>query len=407
MNTTNWICELANANGDTIFIGKAENTGFKTLNNYLMKTYIRFNLLNIAALLLITVTLNAQHVIIEELHLNFNSAEVHLSEEAETYIQSVVDIMKKDAIHRKKLNFDQIHQAIRYYADGAESGDDTHEAIKKVMPLLQDHHSYFMSAAYVSKTLGLSSEDVEVIKMGKAPHIDRYKIDSLKNSLDYATGKIIDNNVGYFYIPSFDNLYDEAMTLFADSLQKMIQEFDQQNLKGWIIDIRHNTGGADMPMIAGLGPLLDSNNVYYSVDEEGKVKARSFYQDGGYYNIETGESTKDPLVQTTVNYQLTNKHLPIALLTSFKTASSAEAVAAIFAGQDNVKIIGSKTNGLTTVNSFNFLEDNSVLNLTIGYYANRHHQLYRQGIQPDILVKSEKDEAEDIVLQKAIQWMME
>ncbi len=373
-----------------------------------MKTLVKHNLVLIVLYFLNIITLSAQQVRIEELDLNFNRAEIRLSEEAENYIQSVVDIMRKEAIHKNELNFDHIHQGIRYYADGAEKVEDTHGAIQKVIPLLKDHHSFFMTSSYVRESLGLSSKDIEVIKNGQAPHIDQHKIDSLKKSLDYASGEIIDGKVGYMSIPSFDNLYDEAMTLFADSLQKMIQKFDQQNLNGWIIDMRNNNGGADMPMIAGLGPLLDSNNVYYSVDEEGKMKARSFYKDGGYYNIETGESTRDPLVQTTVNYQLTNKHLPVALLTGFKTASSAEAVTAIFAGQDNVKIIGSKTNGLTTVNSFNFLEDNSVLNLTIGYYANRHHQLYKQGIMPDFVVKSEgtgEAETEDIVLQKALQWI--
>lgn len=375
-----------------------------------MKGFIRLNLLHIVVLFLTMITLKAQDVSIEELNLSFNSAEIHLSEEAEKYIQSVVDIMRKDAIHRKELNFDHIHQAIRYYADGAEKVEDTHEAIQKVMPLLKDHHSYFMTSSYVRESLGLNSEDIKVLKSGKAPHIAPDKIDSLKKNLDYASGRIIDDKVGYISVPSFDNLFDESMTMFADSLQKIIQKFDQQNLNGWIIDIRNNDGGADMPMITGLGPLLDNNNVYYSVDEDGKEKAKSFYRDGGYYNIEAGENTGEPLVQSTVNYQLTNKYLPVAILTNFRTASSAEAVTAIFSGQPNVKIIGSKTNGLTTVNNFNFLEDNSVLNLTIGYYANRHHQVYKQGIMPDLIVKSErksgKTETDDIVLQKALQWMM-
>jgi len=268
-----------------------------------------------------------------------------------------------------------------------------------------------MTSDYVSKSLGLASDDIEVIKSGQAPHIDKTKIDSLKVSLEYASGKIIAGNVGYLSVPPFNNLYHEAMTMFADSLQRIIQTLDRQNLTGWIIDLRDNSGGADMPMIAGLGPLLDSNNMYYSIDESGNVQARAFYKDGGYYNIDAGEKTERPLVQSAIKYRLANVNLPIAILTNRKTASSAEAVTTIFAEQPNVKIVGSKTAGLTTVNSFNFLEDNSVLNLTIGYYANRNRKVYKQGIAPDLEVKAgpRTDGAmkEDIVVQGALEWIKE
>lgn len=374
-----------------------------------MKRFFRLSLLLNVALFSPLFTLNAQHVSIDELSLRFNSADIRLSEEAERYIQSVVDIIRKDAIHKKELNFDHIHQAIRYYADGATKIKDTHKAIKKVMPMLRDHHSYFMTFEDVRNTLGLGSKEIEVIKNGKAPHADPTKVDSLRKSLSYASWKIIDGKVGYLSVPSFDNLYYEAMAMFTDSLQRVIQMIDQVNPVGWIIDLRNNSGGADMPMIAGLGPFLDSNNVYYSVDKEGKEQARFFYKDGGYYSIDAGDSFGNPLVQSTVKYQLIHKHSPVAILTNLKTASSAEAVTAIFAGQQNVKIIGSKTNGLTTVNNFNFLEDNSVVNLTIGYYANRHHEIYIQGIKPDLVVKTEsksgKTEADDTVLLKALQWI--
>src|SRR5690606_2367345 len=128
--------------------------------------------------------------------------------------------------------------------------------------------------------------DIVVIKNGRAPHVGRNEIEDLKKRLKYATGKIVNGSVGYLSVPAFDNLYYEAMTMFADSLQRIIQALDQQDLAGWIIDLRNNSGGADMPMIAGLGPLLDSNNVYFAVDEKGTDKGRSYYRDGGYYNID-------------------------------------------------------------------------------------------------------------------------
>lgn len=355
--------------------------------------------------------LKAQNVGIPELDLNFNSKETALSEEAENYIESVVSIMKKDALHRQELNFDEIHEAIRFFANGAETIEDTHLAIKKALPLLKDHHSYFMTSAEIKKDLGLTEQAIMEIKNGKAPHLDKSKLVGLKTELKYANGKIVDGDVGYVSVPSFDNLYIEEMTMFADSLQIMIKQLDKQKLRGWIVDLRDNSGGSAMPMIAGLGPLLDDDNAYFTVDREGKTMSRAYYKNGGYYDTEKGEDEAEPLVRSTINYKVGNPNLPVTILTSFKTASSAEAVTAIFAGQPNVKVIGSKTNGLTSTNSFNFLEDNSALNITIGYYANRHHQMYKQGIDPDVEVKNgcnptgNGNMEKDIVLQNALLWI--
>lgn len=371
-----------------------------------MSTFKSFSILKIVASFLTMYSVQAQNITIPELDLSFNAAEIELSAEAEKYIQSVVDIMRKEAIYREKINFDHIQQVIRYYAHGAQKIGDTHGAVEKAIPLLKDHHSYFMSSTYVTKSLGFRQEEIETIKKGNVPHIEKHKIDSLKKALNYGSGKIINGKIGYLSVPAFGNLYYEPMTMFADSLQRLIKRLDQRELAGWIIDLRNNGGGADMPMITGLGPLLDSSNVYYTIDEEGKEQGRSYYKNGGYYNVDKGEKAVPPIIQSTINYQVTNNDLPVALLTSFKTASSAEAVTAIFAGQPNVKIIGDKTNGLTSVNKFIFLEDNSVLNLTVGYYANRNNQLYRQGIDPDIPVNSENRDENDVVLEKAMEWIM-
>ncbi len=256
----------------------------------------------------------SQKVVIPELDLAFDADTIHMSQEAERYIETAVDLMRENALYKKEIDFEQVHQAIRFYADGAKVVSDTHSAIDKALPLLKDHHS------------------------------------------------------------------------------------------GWIIDVRDNDGGADMPMIAGLGPLLDEENSYYGIDESGTVRTKSYYQNGTYYNLETQtDSSATPIVRTTTNYELSNPGLPVVVLTSRKTASSAEAVVAIFQGQENVTVVGEKTNGLTTVNSFNFLEDNAVLNLTMAHYANRDKKLFIQGIPPDIEVAPSEESDSDVVMQKALE----
>lgn len=354
--------------------------------------------------MLIACGTQAQEVVIPELDLAFDADTIRMSPEAERYVEAAVDLMRKDALYKKEIDFERVHQAIRFYADEAKVVSDTYFAIDKALALLKDHHSSFLTPEVLTEALGLNKDDVESLRQGRAPHIDPSKIQDLASTLNFAQGKLVNQTIGYLSVPSFEKLYAEEMTFFADSLQNIIKSLDENNLKGWIIDVRDNDGGADMPMIAGLGPLLDKENSYYGIDESGTVRTQSYYQDGAYYNLENQtDSAAIPIVETTTNYKLINPGLPIVVLTSKKTASSAEAIVAIFQEQENVTIVGEKTNGLTTVNSFNFLEDNAVLNLTMAHYANRNKKLLIQGIPPDVEVTPSEKAKADVVMQKAIE----
>ena len=338
-----------------------------------------------------------------------------LSADASAYVDSVVAVMRRDAVHRGELDFDAIADTIRTYAGAAQTIADTYPAITHALPLLRDHHSSFWTVDEVKQNFGFSDDDIETIKAGVAPQLDPSKLDSLATSLGYASGRVIDGHgdmrVGYLVVPEFDNLFQEGMTLFADSLQSLIRSLDQQGVDGWVVDLRENDGGAAMPMIDGLGPLLDDDNAYYTVDAGGAELGRSYYRDGGYYSLTPGEPEAAPVVQSSVAYRLSNPGQPVAVLTAWKTASSAEAVTAVFIGQPNVAVIGQTTNGLTSVNAFNFLSDNSVLNLTSGYLANRARTMYRQGIAPDIEVPTDAPAGEstgasgDAVLGLALAWI--
>lgn len=349
----------------------------------------------------------SQKIVIPELDLAFDADTIRMSQEAEQYIETAVDLMRKNALYKKEIDFEQIHQAIRFYADGAEVASDTHLAIDKALPLLKDHHSSFLTPEVLTQALGLNEDDIENIKQGRPPHIDPTKIQGLASTLNFAQGKVVNESIGYLSVPSFEKLYAEEMTFFADSLQNIIKTLDARNVSGWIIDVRDNDGGADMPMIAGLGSLLDEENSYYGIDESGTIRTQSYYQDGAYYNLESQtDSFAIPIVKTTTNYALSNPKLPIVVLTSRKTASSAEAVVAIFQGQENVTVVGERTNGLTTVNSFNFLEDNAVLNLTMAHYADRDKNPLIQGISPDVEIMPSQESESDVVMQRALELLV-
>ena len=344
---------------------------------------------------------------VPELELVFDRDAAELSDEAEAYVADAVAVMRREAIHRREIDFDVVHQTIRHYADGARTAEDTHEAIGRALPLLRDHHSSFLTFAQLEEYMGLTREDMDSIRAGRPPHVDPSRLDSLRGALGYASGRVISRDgedpVGYLRVPEFENLTAEGMAFFADSLQRTIRQFDQVGVSGWIVDLRDNRGGAAMPMIAGLGPLLDGGNGYYTVDAGGDVLGRAYYRDGGYYDVPTGEAEGEPIMEFGVQYEVSDPAARVAVLTDNRTASSAEAVTAVFAGQPNVQIIGQRTNGLTSTNSFEVLSDGAVLNLTIGHYADRDRTVYEQGISPNIEVPVSAES--DDVIERALSWI--
>ncbi|WP_420458465.1 S41 family peptidase [Neolewinella sp.] len=321
---------------------------------------------------------------IRALGITYRPDTLQLSSTARDYIDTVVSHMREVALHRDRVDFDALRNAARYYSQGATTAADTYAGIERAMVLLDDHHSSLLTPEVLTDYLGLGKAQIDDIRAGQVPHLPSNQLAGLDERLTFATATYRDG-IGYLRIPSFERIYYEEMQRFADSLQSSIRVLEAQGVRTWVVDLSGNDGGAELPMILGLGPLLDEQNGYYGIDARGRIRSHTFYRDGGYYNLDEGQrpATAKPLVTLPDPYVLKTPNLPILLLTSGKTASSAEAVVAIFKEQSNVLQLGEATNGLTSVNSFEVLPDNAVLNITVAYMADRTKQVHEQGIGVD------------------------
>lgn len=337
---------------------------------------------------------------------DFTPSEINLSANADQYIQAVVDTMRRRAVNRHKLNFDDIYQIIRYNAQGADKPEDTYQAIKSgVGYLIDNHHSNFFTPEEIKNILG----DVNIQDMSDDSYIQKpgLNLDSLKATIDFSTGKLINDQTGYLSIPRFTNAYLAGVVMFADSIQKLIEQFDQGELKGWVVDLRDNGGGATPPMVVGIGPLLQEANKAYYADAAHKVESAFYYRNGGYYTHNVGEEATQPFLESMVNYKVKNDALPIAVLIGRNTSSAGEGVATMLAGEPNVKMFGDKTAGYTTGNELIVLPNDAVLNLATSYLANRDMVVYEKKISPDVTLKANgsQDSSEDVVLEKALEWL--
>src|SRR4030095_10977451 len=102
-----------------------------------------------------------------------------------------------------------------------------------------------------------------------------------ETNIQFPTYRVVEN-CGYIEVPGFHSGNKKLMVAFADTIQKALKVLEQKNIKGWVIDLRKNTGGNMEPMITGLGPILSGDRLGYLVNVNGN-KEFWHYKDGTYY----------------------------------------------------------------------------------------------------------------------------
>lgn len=187
---------------------------------------------------------------------------------------------------------------------------------------------------------------------------------------DVVTGSMLDGDIGYIQITSFNRLTSGQFQNAFDSL-------NQQGMKGLIIDLRDNLGGLVSACCDTLRIFMPEGPLVYEQDRNGEERQR---------DNDTDHRTS----------------LPVVLLVNGNTASASE----MFAGavlDYNVGIaVGTVTYGKGIEQDSYTLSDGSVLKITTThYYTPDHHDVNGNGITPNITVKADKDTSSDIQLEKA------
>ena len=208
--------------------------------------------------------------------------------------------------------------------------------------------------------------------------------------------KMLDNEIGYILMPGIK--YDHTSSTNKNLSQIMYDEINKvkssNKIKGWIIDLRFNTGGDCQPMLLALYDFLGNNEIW-GVLNINKKKVRSVRLTNGKY---IDESQK--LAQIKVKGFLMDE-VKVALITNLATGSSGEVTALAFKGRNNTIFIGDKTNGKTTANAIVDLPFGAYITLSTGLDCDRNGNFYKH-IFPDITI-SKQDNFDDLLLDKNIQ----
>lgn len=286
--------------------------------------------------------------------------------DSDDYLASALAIMERHALHRDEVQWSVVRAEALRRAVGASSPPQTYDAIRWALTQLKDGHSFF------------------------APPDRRFDDEGVTEP----NGHLRADQVAYLHVPGFRGS-PRLSTRYADLLQEIIEWLDESDPVGWIVDLTDNWGGNMWPMLAGLGPLLG----------EGRLGSFQFpMRPPAAWSYRAGRAALDDVsLANTSNggYSLRHPSMPVALLSSRRTASSGEAVLVAFAGRPSTCRFGKSTRGLTTTNDEFPLPDGATLFLTVGTFADRLGRVYGQAMEPDCFC----DEVEDQVQMRAAEWI--
>lgn len=208
-----------------------------------------------------------------------------------------------------------------------------------------------------------------------------FDIERAKINTNPITTEILDENIGYIKLPSFD-------TDAAKKFKEKYEELEKEKVKSVIIDLRNNGGGI--------------------VDEATKIA--DYILDKGNTIISTVDNKQNKKITKSENEPIINKK--IVVLVNEHTASASEILACSLKDNNKATIIGSKTYGKGIIQTVFSLSDGSGLKITTAeYYTPNGETIHKVGITPNIEVqlpenlknKYSPTREEDTQLKKAIE----
>lgn len=177
------------------------------------------------------------------------------------------------------------------------------------------------------------------------------------NPLTYQAIAAKAGKIGYIRLPIFT-------TKSADSMQAAIKTLESQQVAGYILDLRSNPGG-----------VLDA----------GIAIARMWIPEGTIVSVQERNNPKETV---SANHQaLTTK--PLVVIVDQHSASASEVLCAAIQDNKRAVLVGTTTFGKGLVQSFEPLNDNSGVLVTIAkYFTPKGQNIHKVGIVPNVLVEA-------------------
>ena len=186
--------------------------------------------------------------------------------------------------------------------------------------------------------------------------------------------ELLEDNIGYIRISSFNDIADKKIV----SAVKEINRKSDNNIKGFIIDIRNNPGGLLDQAIKVTDLFMDKGEIVSTKTRDQSRKQRFFAKKG---DITNGAE--------------------IIIITNGGSASASEIFAGALGDNKRATVIGTKTYGKGSVQSIIPLgSGDGAIRLTTGkYYTPNDTSIDKVGIMPIYIIENQITEVDSEDLQ--------
>lgn len=280
-------------------------------------------------------------------------------------LDAAIRIVRTHALRSRDVDWIRVEPEIRAMAKNAKQTRDVYPAIRVLLAKLGDHHSFLMEPWLEHQQQvggGATSASVVTLKQ---------------------------DGMGYIDMPGYRGMDPAARRAFVRDMVTAIDGITAQARCGWIVDLRHDTGGSMLPMLAGLRPLLGDRSLGSFRDADGHLLP--FAADN---NLDAALPVGSDLQRARV-----------AVLTGPHTASSGEVVAVAFRGRPDTRSFGQATAGLSTANAGFSLPDGSMIFLTDAIDVDRNGHAYGGKLEPDEQVTESAGDGQDTTIAAATSWL--
>jgi carboxyl-terminal processing protease len=182
--------------------------------------------------------------------------------------------------------------------------------------------------------------------------------------------RVEDSDVGYIRITTFNEQTDQG---FKQAIGEISKQIANDNLKGYVVDLRNNPGGLLNAVISVCDELLDRGEI---VSMRGRTANET-----QRFSAKPGDLSKGKRVVVLINGG---------------TASGSEILAGALQDNKRATLVGTRSFGNGSIQTFFTLDgNNGALRLTTSrYFTPSGNSIQAKGISPDIEVL--QDEPEDV-----------
>lgn len=216
------------------------------------------------------------------------------------------------------------------------------------------------------------------IKLQRGKSGEIYEVELVREEfrVPSVVSKMMEDKIGYVRYEFFN-------VGGAGEVEKALKELKDEGAAGIIFDLRHNFGG----------PLTDAVEVSRLFVSQGNIVMVRGKE--GNEEVYQGKGTGD-------------EETPVVVLIDRFTASASELTAGALQDNDRAVLVGEKTFGKGSVQVIEPLPDGSGIKLTSAlFYLPSGRSNDKVGIEPDVVVKLEGEEKEDVILNKGMEILKE